>query len=316
MAPKKKSGSKVAPDRDGNTKSLSSATNPPKAARLHWILTMKWPHGSNGSYISALQQWCRANTERTSLQLEKGESGTNYEHMQITVTLKKKQKLNWFKNHMCTHVHCEEVRNTEASFNYCTKSDTRIWGPWHYPEPIQEGCKDPMEGKKFYEWQKDVLDIINLPPDGRTIHWYWEPDGGVGKTNFAKHLVLKKEALFCQGKKNDIAFTYKGQKIVIFGFSRSNEDHISYDAIEALCDGLVFSGKYESGVKCYDCPHVFVFANWPPNEEALSKDRWRIRKIAPEGAHPVAPKGAPPGSLRSRKWGSLSLHATRFIKDP
>jgi len=46
--------------------------------------------------------------------------------------------------------------------------------------------------------------------------------------------------------------------------------------MEELKDGVLFSGKYESKTKIYDIPHVIVFANFLPKENALSKDRLKI----------------------------------------
>lgn len=97
---------------------------------------------------------------------------------------------------------------------------------------------------------------------------------------FCKHLIIKYDAEFFQGgAKKDIAYSYRGGKICVFDFSRDTEGHISYDAIEALKGGLVFSAKYESGVKIYEQPHVLCFANWEPNIDSMSDDRWVIRKI-------------------------------------
>lgn len=54
----------------------------------------------------------------------------------------------------------------------------------------------------------------------------------------------------------------------------------SYKALEALKNGIFFSGKYESGmVNSYGSPHVFVFANFEPEWEYFSQDRWKVYEI-------------------------------------
>ena len=39
-----------------------------------------------------------------------------------------------------------------------------------------------------------VVDILKTEPDERTIHWFWEPKGNVGKTTLCKWLVVKRGA--------------------------------------------------------------------------------------------------------------------------
>lgn len=228
--------------------------------------------------LSAIRRWVEVNTERATWQLERGEQ-TGYDHMQITVTLKKKQRLSWFKHHLSPQVHAEVTRNIEASFDYCMKSETRIAGPWSYPRPLPKKVVDPLHDKTLYHWQQEIINLITAEPHPRYIYWYWEPTGGVGKTDFIKHVLLNYDAKFFQGAKRDIAYAYNGQEICLFGFSRTTEGKISYDSIESLKDGLIFSGKYESDDKVYNRPHVICFANWEPEVDAISLDRWIIKRI-------------------------------------
>jgi len=67
--------------------------------------------------------------------------------------------------------------------------------------------------------------------------------------------------------------------MAIFGYARSKENYISYEALEEIKDGLFFSGKYESGMVCINPPHVVVLCNFAPDESKLSKDRWVIKNI-------------------------------------
>lgn len=276
------SGSNVAPPEDGNTNSSSGAKKKRDAGKVNWFLTLMWPFGINHSKISPLKQWMRAHTIRCVLQLEKG-TKTDYQHMQLAITMKNKKRLTWFKHHLAPHVHCEVMRNEEASFDYCSKEDTRIWGPWVYPEPPSVGIDDPMKDLTMRPWQQDIIDIIEGPVHSRHIYWYWEPVGCVGKTVFCKHLIVRYDAQFFQGgSKKDIAYAYKGGQIVLFNFSRDVEDKVSYESIESVKDGLIFSGKYESGVKMFAQPHIVCFANWLPQVERMSLDRWIIRQIPAE----------------------------------
>ena len=56
---------------------------------------------------------------------------------------------------------------------------------------------------ELYAWQRKALDIYNGEADSRKIHWFWEPEGNQGKTAFAKHICLKGEAIYVNGKAAD-----------------------------------------------------------------------------------------------------------------
>ena len=53
----------------------------------------------------------------------------------------------------------------------------------------------------MYPWQKEIEDLSMTEPDGRTIHWYWENEGGVGKSSFCKYMYIKHGAITIQGGK-------------------------------------------------------------------------------------------------------------------
>lgn len=121
----------------------------------------------------------------------------------------------------------------------------------------------------------------------RKIYWFWEPEGCTGKTSLAKHICMNYNAIYLTGKANDIKSAISSHleekknelDIAIFNFPRTIEDFVSYESLEAIKDGIFFNGKYESSMKMFNSPHVIVFANFKPNKESLSKDRWIIKEI-------------------------------------
>jgi hypothetical protein len=139
-------------------------------------------------------------------------------------------------------------------------------------------------------WQTKVVDLLEAPPDGRTIYWIWEPTGKRGKTQLAKWLCVKRNACYLNGAKRHVlasAFKQadKGCELFVFGVARSREDMngppVSYDALEQLKDGLFHSGFgiEATGMCVMNSPHVIVFANEMPDINRLSKDRWKIGEI-------------------------------------
>ena len=149
-------------------------------------------------------------------------------------------------------------------------------------------------------WQTEIMDIIQEKPDERTIHWFWEDKGNVGKTSLCKYLVIKHGALMLTGKSNDMyrmisKFPDKN-KLFIVDCPRSQQDYINYDAIEQIKNGFIFSGKYNGVQLVFNYPHVIVFANIPPDESKMSQiDRWNVRFIERDeltwlGAAPRSPE--------------------------
>lgn len=268
--------SKVAPGEVGNTKSPPVAKKQ-ESCKKHWIITLK----ANNVPNSSIYSWVRGACEKAIWQCEEGSGENKFTHYQITMTLKTKQRFTWLKNHFNKIAHCEVVNNIDAAFDYTQKEDTRILGPFYYPEPIQE-IIDPLDGVDYYPWQKQIIEIIKLKPDPRKVYWYWEPSGAAGKTSFCKHLIIKYNCTYIRnGKKQDIFYAIDNNtKVLLIDISRScdNIDHL-YDIIECVKDGMIFSGKYESKTKVFNTPHVIIFANEPPNTNKLSLDRWCITKI-------------------------------------
>ena len=144
--------------------------------------------------------------------------------------------------------------------------------------------------------RRDQLDIANIfledehPLYGRKIYWFWESKGGWGKSMLATYMIDQMRATEVSGKGADVLcgisklIEENGEcpPIVIYDIPRSVCDYVSYMSIEKLKDGKFFSGKYESGMVRYNRPHIICFANEPPKEELLSKDRWVIKMLDPQ----------------------------------
>lgn len=219
-------------------------------------------------------------------QKEKGANGT--EHYQGLVQYRHQVSFATLKA-IHPAIHWEGCKNLAAALKYVTKADTRVEGPWSMgwdiPEPIRT-----IEHSHLRTWQRVIDDILNGPVNDRAIYWLHESIGGVGKTAYCKYLAANRGALVLGGKSADIKHgvaSWLGRNrplpIVVFHFTRTLEDYISYEAIEAVKDGIFFSGKYESGMVVFNSPHILVLANFAPKQEKLSADRWRIGGIVDLG---------------------------------
>lgn len=205
-----------------------------------------------------------------NFQEEKGTEGTP--HIQGYVEFITPKRFDTLKK-LNEKIHWEPSRS-KAAKAYCKKTETRNgkliekWKP---------------EITEFRDWQKNIWDIIHKEPDDRKIYWIYDEKGTKGKTKLCKHICRTyKEWLYCAGKASDMKFAIssilqKGElKGCLFDFTRSLENYVSYEGIESIKNGIFFSGKYESGMCLYPTPHVICFANFKPDESALSNDRWVI----------------------------------------
>lgn len=174
----------------------------------------------------------------------------------------------------------------EAMRKYCRKATdaTGIQTLW--------ACK-PVEFElnlELREWQEKLVAELDHKPDDRKVIWYVDHNGGQGKTTLAKWLFANRKALVIAGAqkisdvstivRNHIA-EYGRLGIVVLNLTRTEEEVRSvYKMIEQLKDGLLTASKYNGKTIVFDSPHVVVFANWAPNRENLSEDRWSIRHLS------------------------------------
>lgn len=261
------------PEPGGNTK------NPRLSNQSYrWIAT--W-HNEEIT-LSQLSQHLKLFCKEFYGQLEMGEI-TKKLHWQFCFSLKTKERLSTLKNHFSNNIHLEPTKDWFKAISYCTKKETRVEGPFdHTKDPIWT-----INFNSFYPWQKNIWNIINVPnppENSRRIHWYWDPDGSKGKTAFCKWATVNipKTIVLNNGGIKDIAHIISkiGQpNVVLFNFTRQNEERINYAAIEAIKDGIIMSGKYDSTMLVFNSPHIVCFANIPPDTEQMSLDRWDIQLI-------------------------------------
>lgn len=219
--------------------------------------------------------------DKYHFQLEKGDTADTL-HYQGVGRFKNARTLKQIQN-LFNGIHIEKPKNWNACLEYCKKQKTKI-GPLF--SNIDIHFDDPLTGVELHDWQKSIIELIASTPDKRSIYWFYDQEGGSGKTTLAKHLCINnKDILYLSGKASDCKYAVysflkkKKLKAVIFDFVRTNESYISYEAIEAIKNGIFFNTKYESEMCIFDNPHIIVFANFVPLENALSKDRLKITNI-------------------------------------
>lgn len=228
--------------------------------------------------IEHLSQIVKENCKAWVYGFEVGEQGTP--HIQGYINLIKKNRITGLKTIFGSRYSFREARNREALIKYCQKG-----------ENIQKhGIKVPVVIKCISElrpWQKEIEDIFFTEPDGRTINWYWENTGGVGKSSFCKYMYMIHQCLVIQGGKladimNIIFNTNMDDvKMMLIDIPRCNRNKVSYSSIECILNGMITNTKYETGTKVFNPPHIVVFSNYEPeiDEDVCSLDRWKVKEI-------------------------------------
>lgn len=254
----------------GNTKTPSISKKVEQISpSIRWCFTLNNWTKDDLVQISSI---CTKNCKIAVIGSEVGEQGTP--HLQGYLEFKTKSRPK--SVFTCDKIHWEKSKgNMDDNIRYCSKEGNVVFS---------KGCPKPIKViTELYAWQKSIEDIILSEPDDRTIHWYWDFEGNIGKSQFIKYCVVKHKVLFCSGgKHSDLMNLVSNQDMdatncVMFDIPRANEGNVSYSALESMKNGLVCNTKYETCVKVFNSPHIICFANFPPTDkEKLSADRWHI----------------------------------------
>lgn len=267
----------VGSSRLGNTRAVSR-----EKKYKNWCFTL---NNYTEQEINALLAFL-ASSKQYVFQEEEGEEKTP--HLQGCVQFKNQTRFSTISK-INPRIHWEHCRSWKHACAYCSDEDKRKPNGriWNKGVIIIEKLKDPLQGKELHPWQKDILDIIKKEPHDRTIHWYYEYEGNVGKTSLAKHICMNYPALYVSGGAKDIKYAIaeyvktNNLKVAIFDIPRDKENYMVYSALEEVKNGIFFSPKYEAGMVMFNTPHVIVFANFHPQlENTLSQDRWHIVNLA------------------------------------
>lgn len=268
--------------------------------------------------------WIKPPRDRCAMQLEKGEEGTVHvqgvlqfktQHYRMSV---QKKLVKIFGN----RAWIKKSTNVLAGQIYCTKEKTRHTAAWScvlgaWPE-APEKVRDPLEEREPFAWQQVLLDMCAcVCEDDRAVYWIVDEEGNVGKSALVKSLVIRRpgDVLFIDGGKGaDIKFSVyshlkpkkptrekRRARVVLWDLPRSSEGRVSYNAMEGVKNGLIFSTKFESGSIAFNTPHLIIMSNWMPDTGQMSKDRWRIGRVKDHALYAITMDGEEEESITNWK---------------
>lgn len=253
--------------KSGNSKQISPAK--------HWIFTI---NNHKEKDIIFLME-C-SSIEQLSMQEETGESGTPHLQGYLKfVTKKRPLSILGIKETKGHYIPCRSVKD---AIIYTQKADTRTGRQFVKGLRIVRPLK-VLKTEQLYDWQKRVVDECMQEPDDRTINWLWDWEGNKGKSQLVRYLVINRNALLISGKGADIKYLIAQQTqppdIILYDIPRTAQGYVNYTALEEIKNGIFCSNKYESKMVVMNSPHIFCFANFEPNTDAMSADRWKVTEI-------------------------------------
>lgn len=260
-------------------------------------------------HIQRLNSWLNGKTiVHMSCQTEVGEKGTP--HIQGYIAAAKSMK-DWHKQ--LPGAHFEKPDNVFACSNYCQKNDATYDGKHRWLKSVpkeSKGVKRPRDPDEILDevgeravkqrleeykdvvwrdWQQELIDIINGPVDRRTIHWYYESNGNVGKSFLTNYLNDSGKAWMVNGIGADLScllaqqiVSFPDATILVLDVPRGQGNRICYTKLEEISNGKITSTKYKSRIINIPRVHKIVFANCEPNYEMMSNDRFKVRLIGQE----------------------------------
>lgn len=283
------------------------AKNSPKTSNLHgkkWALTVHGAKPDNCPILAILKKEFQKDAYTlVAVAYETGREGI-HPHWQIYFQTaedsRMKQKISLLLGEeIGFHLELAKgTRNRNLVYVYAVEKEHEIgwihYGKGHVPPKSYRPYKTQnllWLRNNMKPWQKEIVDKVTTTADYRDILWIWQPIGNTGKTYLAKYLHYFYGAILTGGKSEDMKYAIMRWKqitghypiTIIIDLARSdNITNNGYNTIQQIKNAIFFSGKYQSGmVASCNPPNVVVFANKPPNLNAMSLDRWIVKTINP-----------------------------------
>lgn len=169
-------------------------------------------------------------------------------HLQGMVWCKNKCRDTKFKT--LKGAHFEKLRDEDDTANYCNKTETHdgiFRTSWGFPAP-----KYVEEIDELYDWEIEILAMLEQEPHKRHLYWYWEPNGCAGKTTFQKYVHSRRDdCIVLSGKAHDMKHAIAQYKqtngrvprVVLINIPKSSSAFVSYTGLEEIKDMFFLAGN-------------------------------------------------------------------------
>lgn len=224
---------------------------------------------------------------------------TGRPHLQGYIEFHEKRRADEHFNYIDSTIRWFNCKGDERdNFIYCHKEGHYV-ANFEIIQSIKLSAlpKKLLKVSELWEWELDCLELIKNQND-RQLLWICDFEGGNGKSVFSYFLskYIENCVLISEGKKDDLAFILHQKKLdlCILDLSRTIEGFVSYSLLEQIKNGRIQSGKYESCIRDYPIyPRLVVMANFLPEMEKLSLDRWNIKLLKNKKLSDYTPNNIP-----------------------
>lgn len=236
----------------------------PNPRAIHWAFTLN-NYEKDDCYKIRTHPW----VELYSIGFEIGENKTP--HLQGYVKIKTRKRIGQMKE-INYKAHWEKCDNILASINYTQKDGNYI------QNTSERRIKKIPETLR--PWQQKLFDIVKCKePEDRKIYWIYDELGNTGKTSFIKYCIFHLghvKFTTCTKSADILTVADPNASAYLINFTRTTENFAPYMAVEQLSDGLISDGKLKKmAINMMTDPNlVMIFANWRPNYNTISADRW------------------------------------------
>ena len=176
---------------EGNTSPLPKQRKKQVSPSKRWCFTLNnWTEDQLSAIVRECDEFCAI----AIIGKEVGESGTP--HLQGYVEFKIKQRpLSKMPSTKGAHWETSKGSRIE-NYEYCTKDgDVAFLKGMRAPVPLKI-----LADEDLYPWQDKVMKLVETEPDDRSIHWWWESEGNVGKSALVKKLCHEQGPGIVTGK--------------------------------------------------------------------------------------------------------------------
>lgn len=230
--------------------------------------------------IALCEKWAK----KWCFQLEETKEGKL--HWQGRFSLKVKERLNGVvKKFPKCHLSVTSTANKGNMF-YVMKEDSRVKGPFADTDEKIYVPRDIREIDELYPWQEKMIEM-SKEYNARWVDVIYCPSGNKGKSTLCRWMQVYKlgrKLPFCNDFKDimRMVMDMPTAPCYLIDMPRAvNKERLFqlYAGIEEVKSGYAYDDRYHFKEKIFDPPRVFVFTNTLPDENLLSKDRWKLWTI-------------------------------------